>query len=161
MKKAVFSGTFDPVTSGHTDIIQRAAEVFDEIHVVIARNPDKKFMFTEDERLRMLESAVSELECGERVKCAVWERPVFEYCNKIGSRIIVKGIRSAADFDYEKTLARQTESLCPDIETVCFFSNSKYDYVSSSYVRGCIEYGVPLGDAVPVSVRPFIDLKKR
>ncbi len=159
MKKAVFSGTFDPVTMGHVDIIGRAAKLFDEVHVVVARNPEKKNMFTEDERLLMLEGAVSELDCADRVKCVVWDRPVFEYCAKIGCRVIVKGVRNAADFDYEKVLARQTESLSPDVETVCLFSNGRYDYVSSSYVRGCVEYGVPLGDCVPSSV--FDMLKKK
>ena len=159
MRKAVFSGTFDPVTSGHVDIIERAAALFDEVHVVVARNPEKNNMFTEDERLEMLTSAVSALECADRVKCAVWDRPVFEYCKKIGSRVIVKGVRSAADFDYEKVLARQTESLSPDIETVCLFSNGKYDYMSSSYVRGCVEYGMPLDSCVPESVVAMLEKK--
>ena len=161
MKKAVFSGTFDPVTMGHVDIIGRAAKLFDEVHVVVARNPEKKNMFTEDERLEMLTGAVAELDCAGRVKCVVWDRPVFEYCAKIGCRVIVKGVRNAADFDYEKVLARQTESLSPDVETVCLFSNGKYDYVSSSYVRGCVEYGVPLGDCVPPSVIEMLNSKAK
>lgn len=161
MRKAVFSGTFDPVTMGHIDIIGRAARLFDEVHVVVARNPEKKNMFTEDERLDMLKRAVSELECADRVKCVVWDRPVFEYCAKVGCRVIVKGVRNTADFDYEKVLARQTESLSPDIETVCLFSNGKYDYVSSSYVRGCVEYGVPLGDCVPSSVVEALNKREK
>ncbi len=161
MKKAVFSGTFDPVTMGHVDIIGRAARLFDEVHVVVARNPEKNSMFTGDERLQMLTGAVSALDCADRVICAVWDRPVFEYCAKIGSRVIVKGVRNAADFDYEKILARQTESLFPDVETVCLFSDGKYDYVSSSYVRGCIEYGMPLGDCVPESVVEMLNRKAK
>lgn len=146
---------------GHIDIIGRAARLFDEVHVVVARNPEKKNMFTEDERLDMLKRAVSELECADRVKCVVWDRPVFEYCAKVGCRVIVKGVRNTADFDYEKVLARQTESLSPDIETVCLFSNGKYDYVSSSYVRGCVEYGVPLGDCVPSSVVEALNKREK
>ena len=146
---------------GHIDIIGRAARLFDEVHVVVARNPEKKNMFTEDERLDMLKRAVSGLECADRVKCVVWDRPVFEYCAKVGCRVIVKGVRNTADFDYEKVLARQTESLSPDIETVCLFSNGKYDYVSSSYVRGCVEYGVPLGDCVPSSVVEALNKREK
>ena len=110
MKKkniAVFSGTFDPVTVGHMDIIERAAALFDEVHVLIALNPEKKTMFTEYERLELLNAAVKDTDFADRVVCAVWERPVFEYCKKVGSTLIVKGIRNSSDFDYEKILAKQ------------------------------------------------------
>ena len=154
--KAVFAGTFDPVTAGHVDIIMRAASIFDEIHVVIAKNPEKSSMFTEEDRKRMVDAVVSELGIADRVKCSVWQRPVFEYCREVGASVIVKGIRNASDFDYEKVLAKQTESLCPEIETVCLISNGKYDYLSSTYVRGCIEYGLPLGESVPAAALNII-----
>ncbi|MBQ7669902.1 MAG: pantetheine-phosphate adenylyltransferase [Clostridia bacterium] len=154
--KAVFAGMFDPVTAGHIDIIKRAAALFGEIHVLIAKNPEKSSMFSEDDRKRMIEAAVSEIGIADRVKCSVWQRPVFEYCREISASVIVKGIRNAADFDYEKVLAKQTESLCPEIETVCLISNGKYDYLSSTYVKGCIEYGLPLGESVPEAALKII-----
>ena len=163
MKKnvAVFSGTFDPVTVGHIDVIKRACALFDEVHVLVARNPEKKTAFTEDERLEMLKAAVEEEDLSGTVVCAVSERPVFEYCRKIGARIIVKGIRNASDFDYEKILARQTESLCPGIETVSLFADEKYAYISSTYVRGCIAYGFPLeGSVPPAAIETINKLKK-
>jgi len=153
---AVFSGTFDPVTVGHIDIIERAAALFDEVHAVVAVNPEKKTMFTEDERLSMLRAAVGSTDCRDKVVCEVWERPVFEYCRKVGSSVIVKGIRNASDFDYEKVLAKQTESLCPDIETVCLFADERYGHISSTYVRGCIEYGFSLDGIVPAAVLGMI-----
>ncbi len=164
MKKksiAVFSGTFDPVTVGHMDIIARAAALFDEVHVLIAKNPEKKTMFTEDERLDLVKAAVSETGYADKVVCAVWERPVFEYCKKVGSTIIVKGIRNSSDFDYERILAKQTDSLCPGIETVSFFANEKYDYISSTYVRGCIAYGFPLDKSVPEAAIKIIKKLKK
>lgn len=154
--KAVFSGTFDPVTAGHVDIIRRAASLFDEVHVVIAKNPEKSSMFSEEDRKRMIEALLTDAGMDDKVKCSVWQRPVFEYCREIGAPVIVKGIRNAADFDYEKVLAKQTESLCPEIETVCLISDSKYDYLSSTYVRGCIEYGLPLGESVPSAALDII-----
>ncbi len=160
-KTAVFSGTFDPVTNGHIDIIERACRVFDAVHVIVAKNPEKKTMFTEEERLALLDAAVAPLSCRDKVTTAVWERPVFEYCKKIGSRVIVKGIRSASDFDYEKILAKQTESLCPDIETVSFFANEKYGYISSTYVRGCISYGFSLEGSVPDEAISLIEEMKK
>ena len=164
MKKksiAVFSGTFDPVTVGHMDIIERAAALFDEVHVLIALNPEKKTMFTEDERFELLRAAVKDTDYADKVVCAVWERPVFEYCKKVGSALIVKGIRNASDFDYEKILARQTDSLCPGIETVSFFASDKYDYISSTYVRGCIAYGFPLDGSVPKAAIKIIEKLKK
>lgn len=158
-KIAVLSGTFDPVTLGHINIIERAAAVFDEVHVVIAVNPEKKSMFTEDERISMLKESVAELDCRDRVVCEVWERPVFEYCKKVGAGVIIKGVRNASDFDYEKTLARQTTSLCPEIETLCLFADEKYGYISSTYVRGCIEYGFPLDECVPSPAIEYIAQK--
>ncbi|MBR6917282.1 MAG: pantetheine-phosphate adenylyltransferase [Clostridia bacterium] len=152
MKKercAVFSGTFDPVTSGHLDIIRRALALFDTVHVLIAVNPEKKTMFSEGDRLRMLEASVSSLEGSDRVVCKAWERPVFEYCKTAGAEYIVKGVRNSTDFEYEKVLSAQTASLCPGIETVLFMSPEKYSYISSTYVRGCIEYGFSLDGAVP------------
>ena len=164
MKKkntAVFSGTFDPVTVGHIDIIERASALFDEVHVVVAQNPEKKTMFTEDERLELLKASVADTDFSEKVVCAVWDRPVFEYCKKVGSNIIVKGIRNASDFDYEKTLAKQTGSLCPEIETLSFFADEKYDHISSTYVRGCIDYGFPLDRAVPKAAIKIIKKLKK
>ena len=163
MKKniAVFSGTFDPVTVGHIDIIKRACAVFDEVHVLVALNPEKKTMFTEDERLSLLKAAVDEEGFSGNVVCAASDRPVFEYCKKIGSHIIVKGIRNASDFDYERILAKQTESLCPEIETVSFFADEKYNYISSTYVRGCIAYGFPLEGSVPPAAIEIIKKLKK
>ncbi len=156
-KTAVFAGTFDPVTVGHIDIIKRASEIFDEVHVVIAVNPEKKTMFSGNMRLEMIEKAVDKLECRDRVVVALWERPVFEYCRLVGASVIVKGVRGAADFDYEKILAKQTTSFCPDIETLCMFSASEYEHISSTYVRGCIEYGFSLDGIVPAPARELIE----
>ena len=158
---AVFLGTFDPMTLGHTDIIKRSLLLFDELHVLIARNPEKKTMFSEDERLEMLRAAIDEECLSEKVLCEVWERPVFEYCRRAGAKVILKGIRNASDFDYEKVLAKQTKSLDPQIETVSLFADPAYDHISSTYVRGCIEYGFELDGAVPESVRKLIDKYKK
>ena len=157
-KTAVFSGTFDPVTVGHIDVIERACALFDEVHVVIAVNPEKETMFTEEERLEMLKASVAEISAPDKVITAIWDRPVFEYCRKVGSNVIVKGIRNASDFDYEKILAKQTSSLCPGIETVSLFAQDRYCHISSTYVRGCIGYGFSLEGSVPA---PAIEIINR
>lgn len=156
-KTAVFSGSFDPVTTGHMDLITRALKLFDELHIVIAQNPDKKCFFDDETRLRMLAAAVNEYGLGYKTVCEIWDRPVFEYCRKIGAEYIIKGVRSAEDYEYEKVIASQTSHLCPGIETVLLFSDPSSEYISSTYVRGLIGYGLPLNGAVPMSVARIID----
>lgn len=153
MKKCVFSGTFDPLTLGHIDVVEKALSVFDEVHVLLALNPSKKSFFTSEKRHEMLMAAFSKYnEHGKRVYVSVWERPVFEYCLANGISFIVKGVRNTTDFEYEKTLALQTKHLCPSIETVLFYSEPAFDHISSTYVKGLLQYGMDISDAVPEEI---------
>lgn len=150
MKKCVFSGTFDPVTLGHADVVEKALGLFDEVHVLLAVNPSKNSLFTAEKRLEMLEAAFSKYNVQNmRVHVVSWERPLFEYCLRNGISHIVKGVRNTSDFEYEKTLALQTRHLCPSVETVLFYSESSFDHISSTYVKGLLHYGMDISDAVP------------
>ncbi len=161
MKKCVFAGTFDPVTLGHTDIIERALGLFDEVHVLVAVNPDKKSYFDGEMRVKMLEAATAKYNVDEKkVVCVAWERPLFEYCVKERISHILKGVRNSVDFEYEKTLALQTKVLCPDVETVLLYSDPRLDHISSTYVRGLIGYGMKTEGAVPEEIMDLLELKK-
>lgn len=160
MKKCVFAGTFDPITLGHTDIIERALSIFDEVHVLVAVNPDKKSLFDVEKRVEMAKTAtVKYIADDKNIVCVAWERPLFEYCLKEGVFHIVKGVRNTVDFEYEKTLALQTKVLCPSVETVLLYSDPSLDHVSSSYVRGLIGYGMDVKGAVPEEIEELL-LKK-
>ncbi len=157
MKKCVFAGTFDPVTVGHIDVIERALTIFDEVHVISAVNPGKMCLFPSQKRMEMLKASTEKFcKDGKKVICAVWERPVFEYCLKENISHIVKGIRNTVDFEYEKTLALQTKALCPSVETVMLFSDPRFDHISSTYVRGLIAYKMDVKGAVPAEIEEYL-----
>ena len=157
MKKCVFAGTFDPITLGHTDIIERALSLFDEVHVLVAVNPDKKCFFDVQKRVEMAKKATAKFNSeNKKTVCVAWGRPLFEYCLKEEISHIVKGVRNTVDFEYEKTLALQTKALCPSVETVLLYSAPAFDHISSSYVRGLIGYGMDVKGAVPEDVEGLI-----
>lgn len=139
----LFPGTFDPVTLGHVDIIDRALPLFDEIVVGIGINTSKAPMFTPEQRLQW----VNEIYSNEpKVKGAVYEGLTVNFCKKIGARFILRGIRYVSDFEYEKTIADANRTLDKDLETVFLTGEPKYTSVASTIVRDIIKNG---GDATP------------
>lgn len=139
----LFPGTFDPVTLGHTDIINRALPLFDLIVVGIGLNASKAPMFTPEQRLKWIEDIYQ----GEpRVKGAVYEGLTVNYCQKIGARFMLRGIRYVSDFEYEKTIADANRTLDRNIETIFLTGEPKYTSVASTIVRDIIRNG---GDASP------------
>ena len=139
----LFPGTFDPLTLGHTDIINRALPLFDQIVVGIGLNASKQPMFTSDQRLRWIEQIYQK---DPRVKGAVYEGLTVDFCRKIGARFILRGIRYVSDFEYEKTIADANRALDRNIETIFLTGEPKYTSVASTIVRDIIRNG---GDASP------------
>ena len=160
MRNAIVSGTFDPITAGHCDLIRRAAKMFDKVYVVAMDNCDKKCMFSPKDRLDMVRAAVRELaEDGiTNVVADSYDGLASDYmhANEIG--IIVRGARSASDFDYEYSLAGIMKRFDQSFETVILPSEPELSCISSTYVRELVKYGLPLGDSVPKSVADIIDL---
>lgn len=146
--KAVYPGSFDPVTAGHLDIIERAARVFDCLVVTVFPNPSKEPLFTVDERVAMLKEATSHLPNVE-VDCS--QGLLVPYVRRVGARVIVKGLRAMSDFDYEFRMALMNKKLDSEIETVFILTSSQYAYISSSLIRevaslgGCVSGLVPGG----------------
>jgi pantetheine-phosphate adenylyltransferase len=139
----LFPGTFDPVTLGHVDIIDRALPLFDQIIVGIGINTSKAPMFTPEQRLQW----VNEIYSNEpKVKGAVYEGLTVNFCKKIGARFILRGIRYVSDFEYEKTIADANRTLDKELETVFLTGEPKYTSVASTIVRDIIKNG---GDASP------------
>jgi pantetheine-phosphate adenylyltransferase len=139
----LFPGTFDPVTLGHVDIIDRALPLFDEIIVGIGINTSKAPMFTPEQRLQW----VNDIYRNEpKVKGAVYEGLTVNFCKKIGARFILRGIRYVSDFEYEKTIADANRTLDKELETVFLTGEPKYTSVASTIVRDIIKNG---GDASP------------
>lgn len=151
-REAVFAGSFDPFTKGHLDILEKATELFDKVHVLVALNPDKEYLFSESERLEMIRNTVAKCAYGKKITACIWHGYLFEYCEKVGANYIVKGLRNSSDFDYEKDLALKTRALCGKIETVFFLPSEKYGEVSSTCVRKKIKEGADLSNYVPETV---------
>ncbi len=148
MRKAIITGTFDPVTRGHADLICRAADIFDEVYVCVLNNSEKRTMFTEAERLRIMNAAVENM--GRRnVIAESYGGLTSDYMKERDITYIVKGARNSTDFDYEYGMAQIMTKFCPECETVLLAAKPEYLHVSSTFVREIIKYGGPLEDALP------------
>lgn len=151
MKRAIFPGSFDPVTLGHYDIIQRGCPLFDEIIVAIGVNADKNYMFTIEERKRFIEEAFTN---EPKVKVMTYEGLTVDFCKKMDADFILRGLRNPADFEFEKAIAHTNRQLAP-IETVFLLTAAKTSFISSSIVRDVIrnkgDYTVLVPDSVTIA----------
>jgi len=149
MKRAIFPGSFDPITLGHYDIIQRAIPLFDELVIAIGINTDKAYMFSLEERIRFVEEAFD----GEtKVKVVSYEGLTVDFARSVDADYILRGLRNPADFEFEKAIAHTNRKLA-DIETVFLLTSSGKSYISSSIVRDVIRNGGDYTLLVPDSVR--------
>ena len=149
MKKAVCPGSFDPITNGHVDIIRRAAELFDEVTVLVVTNPDKKCVFSPEERCELISKAVEGI---EGIKVDSFSGLLADYVKKNKISAIVKGIRSSSDFEYEFQMALANRSLAPNAETVFITADPQNMYVSSSLIRQIAGFGGDVSDFVPKNI---------
>jgi len=138
-KIAVFAGSFDPFTVGHLDIVKRAATLFDELYVLLAVNASKKYLFPEALRVEMVRKAVEPF---SNVKVDSFDGLTVDFAKRVGAKYLVRGIRGAADVDYEQTVAWNNKVLCPEIETVFLSSAPEHLAVSSSVVREILKAGI-------------------
>ncbi|WJJ96132.1 pantetheine-phosphate adenylyltransferase [Algibacter luteus] len=149
MKRALFPGSFDPLTLGHYDIIKRGVTLFDEVIVAIGVNSDKKYMFTLAERKRFIEKAFDD---EPKIKVVTYKGLTVDFCQEIGVDFILRGLRNPADFEFEKAIAHTNRSLS-EIETVFLLTAAKTSYIASSIVRDVIRNNGDYTKLVPDSVR--------
>ena len=149
-RSAVFTGSFDPPTVGHFDVIKRASPLFDEIHVVMTHNSEKKYMFSPDELYQLLEAMKKDLEDSgiNNVIIAIHHGLTSEYMKENNIRWIIRGIRNSVDYDYEYSLANIMKKFVPDSDTILLPVSPEYMHVSSTYARDLIKYKCPLDDAI-------------
>ena len=140
MKKiAVFAGSFDPFTLGHLDIVRRAASLFDELYVLLAVNASKKYYFDEATRAEMVRKAVADI---PNVKVDCYDGLTVDFAKRVGAKFLVRGIRCAADVEYEQTVAWNNKILYPECETVFLSSAPEHLMVSSTVVRELLKAGI-------------------
>lgn len=148
MRRAVFPGSFDPITLGHVDIIERALPLFDEIILAIGINAEKKYMFSLEERVKFLEDTFSE---HSNIKISTYEGLTVDFCEKEDAAFILRGLRNSVDLDYEKTIG-QTNYKMSGIETVFLIASSGKSHISSSVVRDVKKNGGNYEFMVPAAV---------
>ena len=154
MKVAVCSGTFDPITLGHLDIIRRAAACFDKVYVCVSPNASKKNqMFTPEEKLELVKTAVADL---DNVEAELYQGLLADYAVERGANVIVRGVRNATDFDVEYQLAQINSSIHPGLESMMLPASPQYQHFSSSMAREMIRYGQPLEKYLPASIIPMV-----
>lgn len=148
MRRAIFPGSFDPITLGHVDIINRALPLFDEIIIAIGINADKQYMFTLEERVNFIKENYNK---EAKIKVVTYTGLTTDFCKKIDIDFILRGLRNPADFEFEKAIA-QTNRKLSNIETVFLLTSADTSFISSSIVRDIIRNGGDVTGFVPKSV---------
>ena len=149
MKKAVFSGSFDPITKGHENIILKAMPLFDDIIVAIGENIMKKNAFSLEQRLQWIKDVFADC---PKVKVAHYEGLTVDFCKSVGAEFIIRGLRGSADLEYEATIAEANKKICPEIETVFLLTEPSLRCVSSTVVRDLIKHNCSIEQFVPEAV---------
>ncbi len=149
MKRAIFPGSFDPLTLGHFDIIKRGITLFDELVIAIGINAEKKYMFTLEERQQFIAAAFKD---EPKIKVMTYQGLTVDFCQKIDANFILRGLRNPGDFEFEKAIAHTNRKLS-EIETVFLLTSSGKSYISSSIVRDVIRNGGDYTGLVPKTVR--------
>ncbi|WP_456399119.1 pantetheine-phosphate adenylyltransferase [Mesoaciditoga sp.] len=150
--KAIYPGTFDPITYGHLDIIKRASKIFEEITVVVMNNPRKKPFFTLEERLEMIKESTKEI---KNVKTDTYSGLLVQYVKSHSANIVIRGLRALEDFEYEFEMALTNREMYPKLETIYLMTDLKYLFVSSSMVKEIAKFKGELEKWVP----PIVEKK--
>lgn len=149
MKRAVFPGSFDPITLGHCDIINRGTQLFDELIIAIGENLSKNYLFSLEQRKAFIENFFSD---NKKIKVFIYSGLTTDFCKEVKANYILRGLRNSSDFEYENSIA-QTNKKTGEIETVFLLSSPEKSFISSSIVREIIKHNGKFEDLVPNSVK--------
>lgn len=153
MKRAIYPGSFDPVTFGHIDMIERSAKIVDELVVAVLNNSAKNPLFSVEERVSMLKDITSHV---PNVKIQFFDGLLIDYAKKIGATIIIRGLRAVTDFEYELQIAQTNRIVSSEIDTVFLTPSLEYAYLSSTIVKEVASYGGDISHFVPEQLIPQI-----
>lgn len=158
MKKAIYPGSFDPITNGHLDIIKRASKLFDKVYVCVAKNLNKKTFFTDEERLEMVKESVKSF---KNVEVIATDKLIVNVAKELNATAIVRGLRAVTDFEYEFQLAAGNEFLDNEIEMVFLMASLNKSFISSSSIKEFASYDVDISNLVPNIVVEYFNQKKK
>lgn len=147
--KAICPGSFDPITYGHVDIIERASQLFPEVVVGVLQNPNKKPLFSIEERVDLIKTAVIHL---PNVKVEAFRGLLVDFANQIKANLIIKGLRAISDFEFEFQMSLSNKRMAPDIETMFMMTKNEYSYLSSSMIKELAQFNASIHSLVPPEV---------
>ncbi|MBI1920165.1 MAG: pantetheine-phosphate adenylyltransferase [Geobacter sp.] len=153
---AVYPGSFDPVTFGHLDIIERALKIFDKVIVAVARNAEKSSLFSIDERVALIQEVLG---TNPRVEVDTFSGLLVNYVRSMEAKVIIRGLRAVSDFEYEFQLAQVNHTISDDVETLFMMTSVPYGYLSSSIVKEVSSLNGPVDELVPPQVKKALDAK--
>lgn len=156
---AVYPGSFDPLTLGHLDIIKRACKICDKLYIAIGKNSSKASLFTDDEKLEMINEALSELELANKVEVEIFSGLLAEYAKQKEAKAIIRGLRVVSDFDYEFQIALSNRMLNSSCETIFLLPSSKYIFLSSTIVRDIAKNNGDISSLVPKNIEAHLKAK--
>jgi len=156
LKLAVYPGSFDPVTFGHLDIIERALKIFDGVIVAVARNSEKNSLFSVKERIELLSEILADR---PQAKIETFDGLLVDFVRQRGASVIIRGLRAVSDFEYEFQLAQMNRSITKDVETLFMMTSVPYSYLSSSIVKEVSSLNGPVDKLVPPLVKTALDKK--
>jgi pantetheine-phosphate adenylyltransferase len=152
-KRAIYPGTFDPITAGHTDIVRRASSIFDEVVIAVAESRSKKPLFGLDFRLEMAEAVAEEY---GNVTVTAFDDLLVNLCGRLEADIVIRGLRAVSDFEYELQMGYANSSLRKELETIYLMPSLEYAFISSSVVRSILEHGGRVDHLLPSRVHEMI-----
>ena len=149
MTIAIYPGSFDPITNGHLDIVKRASAIFDELVIGVYDRPEKRLLFSTEERVEMAQQAVVDF---GNVRAQAYSGLTVDFARKVGAKVMVRGLRMSSDFEREFEMAMMNKKLAPDLELVCLMASLQYQFLSSSLLKEVAQLGGCLEDMVPSHV---------
>ena len=157
MKKAVYAGTFDPITKGHRDIVLRSLNLFNHLTIAIAEKSAKQTLFTVDERVELTRSALADL--GGKIEVITFAGLLVDFVGKIGAEVVIRGLRAVSDYEYEAQMAHVNRQLSPKIETVFLMTSADCAFISSSIVKEIARNGGNVAQFVPQNIAAALGKK--
>jgi pantetheine-phosphate adenylyltransferase len=155
MKVAIYPGTFDPITYGHLDIIQRASRLFDKIIITVASNPNKKPLFSAKERVFLIQQSITTIDNGSAIEVETFKGLIVNFARKKKAAAIIRGLRAISDFEYELQMALMNRRLEEEIATVFLMPHENYTYLNSTIVKEVAQFGGDISNFVP----PIVEKK--
>ena len=160
MSLALYPGTFDPITLGHLDVLERALTLFDRVEVTVARNVSKKTLFSLEERVQLIEESIVGIEGSGRVAVASFDGLLVEYARASGAVALVRGLRQVSDFDYEFRMALANRRLAPEVQTSFLMASEAHTFLTASIVREVHRFGGDTSSFVPEPVQRALERKR-